>query len=278
MNTLPKIILISSLFILTMQTAWSESADAYMDALSKEAGHTKMRAEAGVTIVDDEPEPSDIPEQKVDNDKLANKVSLQLEKLLTGSSSEDIKQEDLANIVSSAVQDGHKIDNIQDAVSNAMSVLREKKSLDIKPEVLEFSAHAVNEIVGASKDVATGNADDPYINSLKNYTVKENKKNTNTTKTADTSDSASSPTQTDKTEVKITSDSTTPPKVAEDKSQSAMRTIVVLQGESLSRIANKIYGSKSKYILLYKANKDTLKDHNIIRAGQILKVPPLPKK
>ncbi len=215
-----------------------ESDDSYMDALSKEAGQTTMKKEAVTT-------PLDEPESKTtDNKQLTDDVIKQLEKLLAGNDSKDIKQEDLANIVSSAVQAGHDIDIIQDAVKSAMTELRGKEDSNIKIEVLEFSANAVNEIVSASKDIATGTSDDPYIQSLR--------------------------TEADDAEPEEEKD-------AAKTTDKSMRTIIVLKGESLSKIAAKIYGSSRKHTLLYEANKSTLKDPNNIRVGQILKVPPIPE-
>jgi nucleoid-associated protein YgaU len=229
-----------------------------MDALSKEAGQTKMKKEVVTT-------PLDEPESKTtDNKQLTDDVSKQLEKLLAGNDSKDIKQEDLANIVSSAVQAGHDIDIIQDAVKSAMIELRGKEDSNIKTEVLEFSVNAVNEIVDASKDIATATSNDPYIQSLRaeadDNTASESDEDENS---KETTTAKSESKQAEKDTAKTT-----------DK---AMRTIIVLKGESLSRIAAKIYGSSRKHTLLYEANKSTLKDPNNIRAGQILKVPPIPK-
>jgi nucleoid-associated protein YgaU len=50
-------------------------------------------------------------------------------------------------------------------------------------------------------------------------------------------------------------------------------TVTVLDGENLYKIAQRVYGSGDKYLQLYEANKDILKDPNLIRAGQVLKVP-----
>lgn len=247
MKILAKITLISCLLILNTQKLLAEESDSsYMDALSKEAGQTKMKKEV-VTAPLDEPE-----SKTTDNKQLTDDVSKQLEKLLAGSDSEDIKQEDLANIVSSAVQAGHDIDIIQDAVKSAMTELRGKKDSNIKTEVLEFSVNAVNEIVDASKDIATGTSNDPYIQSLR----------------------AEADDETDESTESETEESSKETSTAKTTNKS-IRTIIVLKGESLSKIAAKIYGSSRKHTLLYEANKSTLKDPNNIRVGQILKVPPI---
>ncbi len=50
-------------------------------------------------------------------------------------------------------------------------------------------------------------------------------------------------------------------------------TIIVKAGDSLSAIAKSIYGDQKKYILIYNANKDKLKNPNLISIGTILKIP-----
>jgi nucleoid-associated protein YgaU len=47
----------------------------------------------------------------------------------------------------------------------------------------------------------------------------------------------------------------------------------VKPGESLSKIALKYYGDASLYTNIFEANKDVLKDPNMIRVGQRLRIP-----
>jgi nucleoid-associated protein YgaU len=54
----------------------------------------------------------------------------------------------------------------------------------------------------------------------------------------------------------------------------------VAAGETLSHISLKYYGSavKEKWMIIYEANKAVIGDNpNIIRSGQVLKIPELPK-
>ena len=319
MNILSKTIFFSSLFSLfSIQTVWAESSDdGYMNALSGEAGQTSMKDDDTTKSAQQKSELDEAataPKQKtetIDNNKLTDKVSQQLEKLLVGSNNGDVKQEDLANIVSVAVQAGHEIDNIHEAVTNAMTELREKEGIDIKAEVLEFSIKSVNEIVAASKNVASGDVEDPYIQSLKaeaeasntstsddteateestaTVSTETNKEDKTDSKTTTANNVSTETAKTDKDKEEVTGTATTDTvdtadkkddtiqteKSAKEDSSSApkTRTIIVLKGESLSKIAEKIYGSSRKYTLLYEANKETLKDPNNIHIGQILKVP-----
>jgi nucleoid-associated protein YgaU len=47
----------------------------------------------------------------------------------------------------------------------------------------------------------------------------------------------------------------------------------VVAGDNLSKIAKKFYGDANKYMKIFEANKDQLKDPNVIQAGQKLKIP-----
>lgn len=47
----------------------------------------------------------------------------------------------------------------------------------------------------------------------------------------------------------------------------------VKSGETLSKIARHYYGDASLYPKIFEANKDTLKDPNLIRVGQKLRIP-----
>lgn len=51
------------------------------------------------------------------------------------------------------------------------------------------------------------------------------------------------------------------------------KTYTVKSGDTLWGIAKKQYGNGSKYIDIYNANKDKLKDPNVIKVGQVLIIP-----
>jgi len=52
-----------------------------------------------------------------------------------------------------------------------------------------------------------------------------------------------------------------------------VRTHTVAPGESLSKIAKKYYGDANKWPKIFDANKDKLKNPDLIHPGQILKIP-----
>jgi nucleoid-associated protein YgaU len=48
---------------------------------------------------------------------------------------------------------------------------------------------------------------------------------------------------------------------------------VVEKGETLSRISKKYYGDPNLYMKIFEANKDVLKNPDLIRIGQKLRIP-----
>jgi nucleoid-associated protein YgaU len=61
------------------------------------------------------------------------------------------------------------------------------------------------------------------------------------------------------------SSSTAPP--------AAGRTYTVVKGDSLSKIAKQFYGNAGEWKRIYEANKDTIKNPDMIYPGQTLKIP-----
>lgn len=51
------------------------------------------------------------------------------------------------------------------------------------------------------------------------------------------------------------------------------RTYTVQSGDTLSKISKQFYGDANKYMQIFEANRDQLKDPNVIKVGQVLKIP-----
>jgi nucleoid-associated protein YgaU len=51
------------------------------------------------------------------------------------------------------------------------------------------------------------------------------------------------------------------------------RTYTVVAGDSLSKIAKKIYGDGKRWKEIFEANKDKIKNPDLIHPGQVLKIP-----
>jgi nucleoid-associated protein YgaU len=58
------------------------------------------------------------------------------------------------------------------------------------------------------------------------------------------------------------------------KKSGTVKSYTVKAGDTLSVIAEKIYGDAAKFEVIFEANKDILKSANDIKVGQELKIPP----
>ena len=55
--------------------------------------------------------------------------------------------------------------------------------------------------------------------------------------------------------------------------EAVTRTYTVVAGDSLSKIAKKIYGDGGRWKEIFEANKDKIKNPDLIHPGQVLKIP-----
>ena len=53
----------------------------------------------------------------------------------------------------------------------------------------------------------------------------------------------------------------------------AAQTYTVVKGDSLSKIAKKFYGSANRWKQIHEANLDTIKNPDLIKVGQVIKIP-----
>ena len=53
----------------------------------------------------------------------------------------------------------------------------------------------------------------------------------------------------------------------------AARTYTVAAGDNLSKIAKRFYGDANKWKRIFEANRDTIKNPDLIQPGQGLKIP-----
>ena len=51
------------------------------------------------------------------------------------------------------------------------------------------------------------------------------------------------------------------------------RSYTVSAGDTLSKISQRFYGDAGKYMKIFDANRDSLSDPNLIKVGQVLKLP-----
>lgn len=53
-----------------------------------------------------------------------------------------------------------------------------------------------------------------------------------------------------------------------------VQTYTVAKGDTLSAIAKKFYGKSSQWRVIFEANTDQISNPDLIRIGQVLKIPP----
>ncbi|HEX4934197.1 MAG TPA: LysM peptidoglycan-binding domain-containing protein [Gemmatimonadaceae bacterium] len=62
---------------------------------------------------------------------------------------------------------------------------------------------------------------------------------------------------------------------AMSQEEATERTYTVVKGDTLARIAKHLYGDASKWHAIYDANKDIIKNPDLIHIGWVLRVPEL---
>lgn len=226
--------------------ARAEKDADYLNALGDEAKITKMKEEK--PVLEKVPEPAVMPNKSTDIDKLTYKVSKDLRKAVGISEQTDSKkatvEKELEKMVSTALKQGNSMDEIRNAVNEAITDLKTQPGQAIEAETLESVSKAVTKIVGGNKEPVTDKQKDSVHSS--NKTSPEQDKTLNIP--------------------------------AVQQQTSTERTITVSEGESLSLIAQRVYGSDKHYTLLYEANREIIINPDVIRIGQVLKIPALPDK
>lgn len=69
------------------------------------------------------------------------------------------------------------------------------------------------------------------------------------------------------------SSSTAPPPAPAPPVPPAVRTYTVQKGDSLSKIAKQEYGDANAWRRIFEANRDLIKNPDLIHPGQVLKIP-----
>lgn len=71
-------------------------------------------------------------------------------------------------------------------------------------------------------------------------------------------------------DIKVNTSASAP---AAGTAQAAQTTYTVQPGDTLSGIAKKLFGNANEYMAIFNANRDQLKDPDVIHPGQVLKIP-----
>jgi nucleoid-associated protein YgaU len=249
-------VIVFAVSVLVLNPACAEQDAEYINALDDEAKTTRMKD--GKPIPESILEPAVMPDESTDINTLTDKVTKGLQQALgvsnKGSGKKANVEDDLEKVISSALEQGSDMDDIRSAVNDAMAELKaQPEQTALEAEKLESASKALNQIVGENKDTATGNSEENYMRSLNESSVETPVlKNTGSKVGGNESN------------------------IIATRQEGSERTITVLKGESLYKIAKRIYGSGEHYMLLHKANRDVIINPDIILVGQILKAPDLP--
>jgi nucleoid-associated protein YgaU len=79
----------------------------------------------------------------------------------------------------------------------------------------------------------------------------------------------------DFSDVQSGSSSAAMPKSAAETPKQSAATYTVVSGDSLSKIAKRHYGDAAKWKQIYEANRDMIKNPDLIYPGQVLTLPTL---
>lgn len=281
MKHLPALLASTLLIISATSQVLVAEEKTLADTLASEAKDTKMQQKTTDTpaATSDDSEPS--VEGTSDIDSLAEQVTSDLEMLLGGSSDKQVKKEDVKKIAEKAKEQGSSAEEIQQAVSTALTGLQEK-GVKIEEGTLEFVQKSMSDILSDGSEDAMGDPASIYIQSLnaelEETDVKSTEKEANTTQVA----AAEADTEAEPSMEKASDqqESTTAENAIEQISMATQKgpkgTITVVRGESLSNIASRIYGDGKYYTLIFEANRDVLKSPHVVYVGQVLKIPPKP--
>jgi len=186
-----------------------------------------------------------------DMDKLTQSVALRLSELLGTQNKTDADKLTLSleTVVSDALHDGKQMDQIRDAVAQAMSEITGQTAI---PENDNPAGNDTANTQQASQSTAT---DLPVPTSV----------DSDLENAGGSTASAQGSTALASTGSQDTATSTTP----------VATTVTVLAGESLFRVAQRVYGEENgrRFLDLFAANRDIIKDINVVHEGQVLKLP-----
>lgn len=243
------IVPVSLLLAMWTAPAWSQQPAA--DTLEQ------LAAEANSSTVNGAPAP--VVQAAADPASLMEKITKDLESYLKVAPDQPIKKEAVVEVANKAKAEGGTAFDIQQAVSMALDALA-GKGVRFEPGTHAFIQASMQDLLTANADLAQGDPADAYIRSLNAELAGTE------VSTFGSGAKAAGPTAT----------AAAPAPRFDMSSQKGPRgTITVLAGESLSVIAQRVYGDAALYPLIFEANRNVLPNPNVVSAGQILRIPPL---
>jgi nucleoid-associated protein YgaU len=180
---------------------------------------------------------------EVDLDQLSQLVAVRLSELLDTKTKADAKglPISLETVVSDALHDGKQMDEVRSAVTQAMT-----------------------EVTGQNLQLDSPKTKQAVTNqSSSNSTIESSSETTNREAT------------TSLTEAALKQANTSVGETSQNGQSNTITTTTVLPGESLFRVAQRVYGEENgrRFLDIFAANRDIIKDINIVHEGLVLKLP-----
>lgn len=134
--------------------AQAASADDYEKALQDEAADTAIQ---GQKSRDTEPEPPAPPMAEADVEALAETISGSLKKALANKHDEAAIRQEMGSVLSGALGQGMKLDEIRDAVQSAMSGVQAESGAEAP--ALEAAGKVVEDVIEANRQLIEGSGE-----------------------------------------------------------------------------------------------------------------------
>lgn len=235
-ESLKPLILVSCI-VLTFQPSIADTASKDMlNALSEEASNTKMANKQNANKVTVDPTESAELENKPSAEELSAKIEDQLRRVLGKDSDSSVAAKKNTEAELEKIVSSSLLEGVKmDDIRSAVS----DAMAEIKSDKKSKEAIAPERITEADKAFSKLTVKKPPA-------PKSDEKSTVSAKSAPSTSSISGP---------------------------LPKTVTVQAGESLYKIALRVYGDGDKYLKLYEANQEVLKDPNLLLEGQVLNVP-----
>lgn len=235
-------------------TAQAESTSDYEKALQEEAAKTVMQGQKSRSFEQELPVMPVSPMAESDIKALTDVITQSLEKAMMEKQDDAAIRREMGSVVSGALGQGIRLEEIQNAVQSAMSDVQAGGNAE--PQALESASKVIDGVIEANRQLIEGT--DPVNPATLHDEIQD---------VVDVSITNEPPTLVDNVGKSDVSSGENMEKVTMEQRH------LVKNGESLSLIARQYYKDGLKYWKIYQANKELLSNPDIILVGQELKIP-----
>jgi len=234
------------ILLLYLPLSYADDLESMLNQVSEEAANTSLEnTKPKVTEVPatNEPVKTEVTTDSID--EMTQAIAERLSEILGTNNHLGTEQLSLSleSVVNSALHNGKNMEQIRVAVNQAMQEITGqeiKLSPDISAIEKEMAKHAAQPTLYRNTNAALAD-----------------------------------PTSTTETDHGATTDTQEPLADTSSQSSNGERTTVVLEGESLFRVAQRVYGKENgrRFLDLLEANRDVIDDEHVVHKGLVLRVP-----